>query len=110
MVDLVTLQTISYIAGATSVILGVIYFLLNMRTSEKNRRIQLVSQMTNDINREDYFDLLQMSWGSYDEFEKKYGSDYNAHAASQRYTAWQTLHKIGYMLSKGLVDPEDVYE
>ena len=90
------------------------YYVMTLRASERNRRIQLVSQMSNDlINLEGYskyFDLLNMEWRDYDDFEKKYGSDFNVHAASQRFSVWLTFNKLGYMLSKGLVDAEDIYE
>jgi hypothetical protein len=51
-----------------------------------------------------------MEWRDYDDFEKKYGSDFNVHAASQRFSVWLTFNKLGYMLSKGLVDAEVLYE
>ncbi|MCX6655123.1 MAG: hypothetical protein NTY03_08385 [Candidatus Bathyarchaeota archaeon] len=114
MVDLALLQSVSYMAGALGVCIGALSFAFNMRASERNRRIQLVSQMSNDlINFEGYskyFDLLNMEWRDYDDFEKKYGSDFNVHAASQRFSVWLTFNKLGYMLSKGLVDAEDIYE
>ena len=114
MVDLYLLQSVSYMAGALGVCIAAIYYVMTLRASERNRRIQLVSQISNDlINFEGYskyFDLLNMEWTDYDDFEKKYGSDFNVHAASQRFSVWLILNKLGYMLSKGLVDAEDIYE
>jgi hypothetical protein len=114
MVDLALLQSISYMAGALGVCVAAIYYVMTLRASERNRRIQLVSQISNDlINFEGYskyFDLLNMEWTDYDDFEKKYGSDFNVHAASQRFSMWLTFNKLGYMLSKCLVDAEDIYE
>jgi hypothetical protein len=101
-------------AGALGVSVGALSFAFNMRASERNRRIQLVSQMSNDLTNFEgyskYFDLLNMEWRDYDDFEKKYGSDFNVHAASQRFSVWLTFNKLGYMLSKGLVDAEVLYE
>jgi hypothetical protein len=114
MVDLALLQSVSYMAGALGVCVAAFYYIMTLRASERSRRIQLVSQMSNDlINVEGYgkfFDLLNMEWRDYDDFEKKYGSDFNVHAASQRISVWQTFNKLGYMLRNGLVDAEDLYE
>jgi len=114
MVDLALLQSVSYTVGALGVCIAAFYYVMTLRASERNRRIQLVSQMSNDlINFEGYskyFDLLNMEWRDYDDFEKKYGSDFNVRAASQRFSVWLTFNKLGYMLSKGLVDAEDIYE
>jgi hypothetical protein len=114
MVDLALLQSVSYMAGALGVCIGALSFAYNMRASEKNRRIQLVSLASKDLDDYEgtikYCDLLNMEWSSYDEFEKKYGSDFNVHAAAQRFSTWQSINKLGYMLRKGMIDAEDVYE
>jgi multisubunit Na+/H+ antiporter MnhG subunit len=46
MVDLVVLQTISYTVGAISVVLGVIYYAINLRESRRNGRITLAKSLT----------------------------------------------------------------
>jgi hypothetical protein len=53
MVDIVVLQSLSYTAGAISVVLGVIYYMYNMREMAKNRRITTTNAlMTSFISEE----------------------------------------------------------
>ncbi len=47
MVDLVTLQTISYMAGALGVCIAAIFYVLNLRISQKNQQI---SQRNQDLS------------------------------------------------------------
>ena len=120
MVDLVLLQTVSYIAGATSVCLGVVYFILNMRASQRNmkqtletRKLSFVTSITNQLLSESgqrtYGELMNMDWSSYDDFEKKYGSDYNLDNYAKRMSIWNIYNTLGMLVREKLIEPELLY-
>jgi hypothetical protein len=113
MVDLLLLQQVSYIAGASSVVLGVIYYVFNMREQRKSRRITqtnnlmqtLLTVESNKIGGE----LLYMKWENYDDFEKKYGSDINMDNYAKRVSLFYTYDTLGNLLKSGLADVETLY-
>ena len=113
MVDLVLLQTLSYIAGAISVVLGVIYYAVNLRESRRNGRITLVNNLMQKMETPDYhrmyITLMNYEWKDYDDFEKKYGSDNNLDSCAYRLSSWRYFNGLGYMLKNNMVDAEVLY-
>ena len=120
MVDLVTLQTISYIAGAIGVCIGGLSFAFNMRASQRNmkqtletRKLSFVTSITNQLLSEEgqrrYGELLNMEWTDYDDFEKKYGSDYNLDNYAKRMNVWKFYNTLGMLLREKLIEPEVLY-
>jgi hypothetical protein len=55
LVDLVTLQTISYIAGALGVCIGALSFAFNTRANTKSRQVALFTNMMETLNSEEGF-------------------------------------------------------
>ena len=120
MVDLVTLQTISYIAGAIGVCIGGLSFAFNMRASQRNmrqtletRKLSFVTSLTNQLISEEghrrYQELMNMEWRDYDDFERKYGSDYNVDNAAKRFSVWYTHNTLGMLVREKLIEPELLY-
>jgi hypothetical protein len=120
MVDLALLQSISYIAGALGVCIGGLSLAFNMRASQRNmrqtletRKLQFVTSITNQLNSEEghrrYQELMNMEWKDYDDFERKYGSDYNLDNAAKRFSVWQTYNTLGMLVREKLVEPELLY-
>lgn len=56
-----------------------------------------------------YGELLNMEWTDYDDFEKKYGSDFNLDNYAKRSSTNYTYNSIGFLLRQGLVDSEVLY-
>jgi hypothetical protein len=56
-----------------------------------------------------WFELLSMEWKDYDDFEKKYGSDFNLDNASKRMNLWYQYDALGNLLRSGLADAETLY-
>lgn len=113
MVDVSLLQQLSYITAAIGVCLAAIYYVMVLKTQEKTRRIQLVTQLSRELTttngNKNYFTLLNMEWEDYDDFERKYGSDANIEAAAMRYAAWGTYDHLGYMLKTGMINADDLW-
>ena len=113
MVDLVVLQSLSYTAGAISVILGVIYYVMNLRTNQRATRITITNNLlqtfVSEAHQKRWGELLNMRWSDYDDFEKKYGSDNNLDNFAKRQAVILQFDIIGNLLKSGLADKETLY-
>jgi len=127
MVDLSLLQSVSYIAGALGVCVAAIFYVLNLRKSQKNqeisqrnmrqtletRKLQFVTSITNQLLSEEgqksIGELINMEWKDYDDFEKKYGSDYNLDNYAKRMSVWNTYNTLGMLVREKLIEPEVLY-
>ncbi|MCX6653761.1 MAG: hypothetical protein NTY03_01435 [Candidatus Bathyarchaeota archaeon] len=120
MVDLALLQSVSYIAGASGVCIAAIFYVLNLRISQRNmrqtldtRKLQFVTSITNQLTSEEgerrYAELTDMEWSDYDDFEKKYGSDYNIDNLAKRMSVWKTYNTLGMLIREKLIEPEVIY-
>jgi hypothetical protein len=95
MVELATLQAVSYIMGSLGVFVAAIYYVYNMRISQKNQELALKAQEqtletrqaqllmnlyqfeSSEEAQRNYCELMNMKWTDYDDLEQKYGSDNN---------------------------------
>ncbi|MCJ7574033.1 hypothetical protein MUO93_07205 [Candidatus Bathyarchaeota archaeon] len=120
MVDVSLLQSLSYVAAAIGVCAAAIYYMMVLRATQTNMRLTLETrklQFINDVNTglmteeglKRYATLLNMEWRDYDDFERKYGSDYNLDNFAMRNSAWNGYDLFGAMLRHGLVDAETLY-
>ena len=121
MVDLALLQSVSYIAGASGVCIAAIFYVLNLRISQRNmkqtldtRQFQLLMQLSEFINTKEgmknYLEFVHMEWKDYDDFEKKYGSDVNPDSYVLREAMAGWLNKAGILLRYGMMDRELLYD
>ncbi len=49
-------------------------------------------------NPETWLELLNMEWSDYDDFERKYGSDYNLDNVAKRHLFWIYFDALGCLL------------
>ena len=117
MVDLAEIQAAYYMVAATGVLVAAIYYVYNMRAAERNKKIQLSISIADRIGskefQRDYVTLLYLDWKDIDDFLKKYDSTVNTEASrehfAQRHSVWEAYNNVGYLLRKGLVDEDIVY-
>ena len=127
MVDLALLQSVSYIAGALGVCVAAVYYVLNLRITQKNQELslkaqqqtletrqaqffmQLYQQLNNTEAMRKWIAVMNMQWSDYDDFEKKYGTDYNPEGAALRLGVLYEWNGVGYLLKKGVIDRETAY-
>jgi hypothetical protein len=120
MVDLSLLQSVSYIVGALGVCVAAIFYVLNLRISQRNmrqtletRKLQFVTSIANQLlsveGERTYAELINMEWKDYDDFEKKYGSDYNLDNYAKRMSVWNTYNTLGMRVREKLIEPEVLY-
>jgi hypothetical protein len=108
LVDLVLLQSVSYTAGAISVVLGVIYYAINLRETTRNRRVTLTNALMQSFVSEEgsrrWIELMQSEWKDFDDFLKKYDSSVNLDYFAKRNAVWNTCDILGYQYMTGLLD------
>jgi hypothetical protein len=124
LVDLSLLQSVSYIAGALGVCVAAVFYVLNLRISqrnmreaEENKKIQLSINIAEKFGskefRRDYVTLWQLDWKDVNDFMKKYDDSVKNEGVkelfAQRYSVWLAYDNVGYLLRKGLVDDEVVF-
>jgi hypothetical protein len=120
MVDLAEIQAAYYMVAATGVLVAAIYYVMTLRTNQRNmeqtletRKLQFINDVNTGLMTEEglkrYATLLNMEWRDYDDFERKYGSDYNLDNFAMRNSAWNGYDLFSAMLRDGLVDAETLY-
>jgi len=113
MVELAALQAVSYIMGSLGVFVAAVYYVMNLREQRRNRRISQTNEMQrfflNYENIKTWFELLNMEWSDYDDFERKYGSDSGLDNAAKRHLFWFNYNTLGNLLKDGYVDRDTIY-
>jgi hypothetical protein len=69
----------------------------------------ITNQLLSEEGQRRYGELLNMEWKDYDDFEKKYGSDYNPHNFSTRMSVWYTFNMLGMLVREKLIESEVLY-
>jgi len=118
---LVDAQTIGILVTAASVTVAAVYYVMTLRTQQRNmkltletRRVNLIDSITTRIVNVEgmrrYFELMNYEWKDYEDFENKYGSDNNIDSAAKRYSVWSDYNTIGTMVRNGIINIEDLYD
>ena len=118
---MIELSVIRDCVAIFGVLAGFSYYVLTVKASQRNMRQTLetrqISLIDNMVTRsmgeqgfKNYFELLRYEWKDYEDFEKKYGSEYNVEATAKRFSVWQDYNLIGMMLRKGLVEADDLFD
>jgi hypothetical protein len=116
-----TLQTVG-------LLVGIIYYIIIMRNSQRTRELTLKAQehatetrqldlfmrwhqeLTKPEVRKNFSDILQMEWEDFDDFRRKYDSTVNPDNSNKRLAVWSFFEGIGYLLSRGVIDADTVHE
>jgi hypothetical protein len=118
--DVSLLQSLSYVAAAIGVCAAAIYYVLTLRTNQKNiqttletRQAQFMNQISDSLTSVEtmkiIFELWGMEWTDWEDFEKRWGSTGNPESAARRMSLFYKVDNIGWLLKKKLLDPEWVY-
>jgi hypothetical protein len=128
MVELVVLQSISYIVGATGVFIAAVFYVLNLRISLRNQELSLKTQEhTLDTRQAQLFmqifdnfysqgyrkSLMELSdswtWTDFDDFLKKYGPDTNLEAYEKFRFLFAQIDRMGMLVNWELIDSERLH-
>ena len=114
-----TIPLLLDIIRTVGIVVGIMYYITVMRNTRKNQELQLETrrtqafmELTNELHSEkrliQMVELYQMDWDGYDDFEKKYGSDFNIENFGKRYSVWYFYNRIGWLLHEGVIDIKTV--
>ena len=119
MVDLAEIQVAYYMVAATGVLVAAVYYVYNMRISQKNsktaldtRQAQLLMQIFDRVNNRDFTrDWAETNyfwkWNDSKDYFKKYGTNLDEYPKFQNII--DTYEGIGVILQNKLVDPKLIY-
>jgi len=131
LVELATLQAVSYIMGSLGVFLAAIYYVFNMRTTllarqeankaqrqqqvkeEMNKKIQLTNTMLQTLckleTQQISGELLNYTWTDPQDFLDKYDSTVNPDSFAKRMTLFSIYETLGYLIKQEVIDKELIY-
>jgi len=119
MVDIVVLQSASYVAAAIGVCVAAFYYVMtlrvqqaNMREATNSRRATFVNNMLQQSGSVEWqqlgMDVFTMKWSDFDDFEKKYGWPANPELAAKRHAYWARYDAIGRLVVTGLISLDNI--
>ena len=126
MVDLAEIQAAYYMVAATGVLVAAIYYVYNMRTSQRNSTLAIKTQEQTLETRQTqlfmpiystfysewwhraYESFMDASFKDYDDYEAKYGFQANPDAYLLHSRVETYLEGIGVLVKRGLIDPSFV--
>jgi hypothetical protein len=113
LVSIEEIQAAYYMVAATGVLVAAVYYIMNLRVNERNRKTQLSMSIAEKLNSKEFLknmmDVYNLSWTDLDDYLKKYDSIVNPESYVLRNHVWFTYDNLGYLLQKGLVETEIVY-
>ena len=93
--------------------LGVVYYMINLREQTRNRRVALANNLLITINSEEgqrkFYELMSMQWTDFEDFKNKYDSSVNPENYIKRYSFWRVCDYVGWQYRQSLVDIETIY-
>lgn len=117
----ITYQMLQSTLQTVSLMVGVIYYLIIMRNSQKTQQItletrqaqltmQIYQELISENNLNNFIEIQNWEWEDYDDFERKYGSDDHPERWAKRFSVIRTFDGIGLLLKDGLLDADRLYD
>ena len=101
-------QTIGVLVAAASVTVAAVYYIINLRETLRNRRVNLSSTlMQNLISVEgslNWAHMMTMQWKDIDDFDAKFSASSNPQNYAIRNNLWNTFDITGFQYRSGLID------
>ena len=109
----VDLTEISAIVAAAGVLVGVVYYLLDVRNQTMIRKTDLITRLYSTFGTEELQKagnkIVEIEYKDYDDFVKKYGSPTSEEEIPLAATkVFYFFEEVGLLLKKGLIDIETV--
>ena len=117
MVDLVEIQSVYYMAAATGVLIAAIYYVYNVRATQRNLKQTLETRQTQLFmvlyevfrNKEFQRDIATIynvwNWENYDDFEAKYGRTTHPDEYSSYTSVTNFFGGLGVLVKRKMIDP-----
>ena len=127
MVSIEEIQAAYYMVAATGVLVAAGYYVMNIRTNQRNQELMLKAQnqsvetrqlqifmsiyqtiMSKEFQRDSEEILHRWEWKDIDDYITKYGNHLDSH--SNAAYIQRTYDGVGTLVRSGMVDPELVYD
>jgi hypothetical protein len=115
-VDILLLQTVSLGVASASIVIGVIYYILQIRNQTTIRKTDLMIRLYSSIQNREYMDafvlLMSAQFQDYEDYVKKYGSLLSPEASMNRTlsSVLAPLEMVGTLLYRKHIDIGFVYD
>lgn len=110
----ITYQMMLSTLQTAGLLIGIIYYITDMRNQSRAREAQLLLQLNqrfqNKENFRDWHETLTTRFKDYQDFMENWHYTVNYEAYLQRSTIWFMLDTFGHILKRGLVKPETIYD
>jgi len=107
---MVDIQTVSIAIASASIVIAVVYYILQIQHQKKMRQTDLVTRLSRDIalDREAldaYVDIVEAEFEDYDDFVKKYGKFISKNQVPRSFMMMGNFYEqIGVLLRNRLID------
>jgi len=107
---MVDIQTVSIAIASASIVIAVVYYILQIQHQKKMRQTDLVTHLSRDIalDREAldaYVDIVEAEFEDYDDFVKKYGKFISKNQVPRSFMMMGNFYEqIGVLLRNKLID------
>jgi hypothetical protein len=106
---MVDITEISAIVAAAGVLVGVVYYVLEMRNQTRIRKTDLVMRLSSFGTRRDFLeactDIFEADFKDYDDFVRKYGSPFSKKKVPMSFfIVGNYLERVGLLLKNKLLD------
>ena len=114
MVSFEEIQAAYYMVAATGVLVAAAYYVLNMRATLETRQAQFMNQISEGLtsleSQRSLIEALNIEWTDWEDFEKRWGTGGgNYEYAATRISIMKKFENIGWLLKKGLLNPDWCY-
>ena len=116
----ITASLVLQVVQTIALIVGIAYYIMTLQNTRKNQQMTLEStQLRTLANFSDNYteadamrgaELMNMEWEDYDDYERKYGSDFNLDNYSKRMVNWGRYNTMGILLRRGLIERDLLFE
>lgn len=106
-----TIPLVLDVIRTVGILAGIYYYIVTIRSSEKNRRMQIFLRLWEDFTSEEWlvkhYELAEQEWDNIEDFFEKY---VNPRESGKRMAILMTLNGIGLAVKEGYVDIKIVYD
>ena len=112
---MVDITEISAVVAAAGVLIGVVYYVLDMRNQARARKTDLVMRLYSTLSskefQEAWYKIWNLEFRDYNDFEKKYGSITAETPANIAFSVvFNFFDGIGVLLNERLIDIDQTFD
>lgn len=109
-----SLEFLAIILTGLGLTASIFYYAFVLQNTNKTRQMQMILNIQSDRSKKEgilrYVNAMNMEWEDYEDFHHKYGMAENPEKFSEWYSYLTKFDDFGYMLKRGLIDLETMYE